>query len=61
MDTKMLMRIYARAGGYGTDNPPYLRAPSKQAEKLNAYAAERARADRKIAELRLHHKAATRH
>lgn len=53
MDTKMLMRIYARAGGYSTDNPPCSRTPHKQAEKLNPYAVVRERAARKSASL--HH------
>lgn len=50
MDTKMLLRIYARSGGGRTDNPPYLRTPSKQIEKLDAYSAERAKAASKTTE-----------
>lgn len=53
METKMLMRIYARATGGSTDNPPYLRTSTKQPEKLRAYSSGRAGTAMKIAKTRL--------
>lgn len=44
MDVKMMMRIYAKAGGGSTVDPPYLRTPSKPAEKPGVDGANRRKA-----------------
>lgn len=61
MDTKMLMRIYSRSRGHGTDNPPYLHSLYKQTEKLNAHATVRARSARKADNLHRHERPPVRH